>query len=216
MVSRDREQITISAHVPSTTSGTAAAREWRAVRHTVRTVEALFDRFTPSEVERIVTQIDRVLIEAAPEAPDDPFIGAAAGGCMPSQQERIRLELANLHRTFQLRRALLADALTAPEVAALLGTSRQTPHDRADAGSLLAVRDQGMARFPRWQFDPEGPDGVVAGLPDVLRALHVPPLSKASWLTRSNIALEGRTPLIALNGGEVERVIRLAQAVGFS
>lgn len=216
MPSPDREQVTISARIPSATSSTAVARERRAVRQTLRTVEALFDRFPPSEVERIVMQVDRVLGEAMPPAPDDPFIAEVAGGCMPNPQQHIRLELANLRRSFQWRRTLLTDALTAPQVAALLGASRQTPHDRVDAGSLLAVRDRGVARFPRWQFDPEGPDGVVAGLPEVLRALHIPPLSRMSWLTRTNASLAGRTPLDALKAGEAERVTRLAQAVGIS
>jgi hypothetical protein len=83
-------------------------------------------------------------------------------------------------------------------------------------GTLLAVLDRGVWRFPAWQFDPEGPDGVVEGLPEVLRALEVSPLAKASWLVRPNQYLEGRTPLAALKEGRVEAVRSAAEAVGAS
>ena len=99
-------------------------------------------------------------------------------------------------------------------MAGLLGTTRQTPHDRAGKGKLLAVMDQGRLRFPAWQFDPDGPDGVVAGLSDVLRALDASPLGKASWLTRPNPYLEGRPPLQALRDGDLARVLDQARAVG--
>src|SRR4051812_10526818 len=46
------------------------------------------------------------------------------------------------------RRELLAGTKTASEVAALLGTSRQTPHDRLESGTLIAVYDRGAWRFP--------------------------------------------------------------------
>jgi len=108
---------------------------------------------------------------------------------------------------FQQRRTLLDGSLTASQVAGMLGTSRQTPHDRVESGSLLAVMDRGALRFPTWQFDPEGPHGVVHGLPDAIRALRVSPLAKMSWLTRANPAFDGATPLDALRWGEIAVVV---------
>ncbi|MGH3147230.1 MAG: hypothetical protein ACRDTR_15645, partial [Rubrobacter sp.] len=105
---------------------------------------------------------------------------------------------------------------TAPQVANLLDTTRQTPHDRVRSGTLLAVFDRGVWRFPAWQFDPEGPDGVIEGLPDVLQALHASPLAKASWLVRPNQYLEGRTPLETLKEGLKEPVKNAAETVGIS
>jgi hypothetical protein len=74
--------------------------------------------------------------------------------------------------------------------------------------------DRGAWRFPLWQFDPEGPDGVVQGLPAVLRALRLSPLGKVSWLTRPNPFLDNKPPLDILKNGEIERVLAEAQAVG--
>ena len=116
-------------------------------------------------------------------------------------------------RSFARREELLKDSLTAPEVAKLLHVSRQTPHDRVENGSLLAVLDRGALRFPEWQFDPDGPEGVVSGLPDVIRALPIPPLAKINWLVRSNPCLEGRRPIDALRRGDRERVLDTARGV---
>ena len=83
----------------------------------------------------------------------------------------------------------------------------------------MAVLDHGTLRFPIWQFDSEGPDGVIEGLPQVLRALQVTPLAKISWLTTPNGVLRADskasdiTPLEALRSGQIQRVIELARGV---
>lgn len=39
--------------------------------------------------------------------------------------------------------------------------------------------DRGVWRFPSWQFDPEGPDETIDGLPEVLQQiLHISTLAK--------------------------------------
>lgn len=131
-----------------------------------------------------------------------------------STEEQVAHKYGVLLRSFLRRRELLADSLTSSQVAALLGTSRQTPHDRARNNTLLGVHDRGGLLFPAWQFDPQGPNGVVPGLPEVLQALHVSPLAKVSWLTRPNAYLDQRTPLETLQRGEIEPVVRIARAVG--
>lgn len=148
-----------------------------------------------------------------PSAKGD-LVRRLSGGRTYTPAQEAALELRASQQAFATRQALLAGSLTATEVAGLLGTSRQTPHDRAGRNSLLAVMDQGHLRFPPWQFDPGGPNGVVAGLPDVLRVLDVSPLAKASWLTRPNPYLAGRTPLQALQGGDLARILDQARAVG--
>jgi hypothetical protein len=173
------------------------------------------DHLPPAEVERVCSRID-VIVQQDDGTKQDAIVAQMTDDRTYTIPEQVALELGNLERQFRLRRDLLAGALSAPAVAQLLGTTRQTPHDRVAAGSLLAVRDQGALRFPVWQFDPQGPHGVVAGLADVLRALHVSPVSQASWLTRPNPYLDGSTPLAALRRGEVTRVTRLAQSVGVS
>ena len=142
------------------------------------------------------------------------LVAAISEGRVYTPEESLQLEVQAQERAFARRRELLQGALTAPQVARLLGTTRQTPHDRAQSQTLLAIEDKGSLRFPHWQFDANGPNGVVAGLPDVLRALDASPLGKISWFTLPNPHLEGRTPLETLKAGEAARVIDQARAVG--
>lgn len=118
---------------------------------------------------------------------------------MAARHERMRL-------TFTI------EARAHAEQAAREGQALQ----RVAAGSLLAIRENGALRFPRWQFDPAGPDAVIPGLPAVLRTLRLPPLSQASWLLRPNAELGSVTPLALLPRGEPMRVQHAAAAVGLS
>jgi len=133
----------------------------------------------------------------------------------PAPSDPVALELRSLRQRFQFRRQVLSRTISADEVADLLQTrSRQTPHDRAKAGTLLGIRDNGRLRFPLGQFDPEGPDGVVPGLADVLKALDFSDLAKAAWLERPHPALEGQTPLKRLSQGELAGVLAVARRAG--
>ena len=145
---------------------------------------------------------------------ENTLVLALSEGQTYAPDEALRLEIEALQRAFARRKVLLQGSLTAPQVALLLGTTRQTPHDRAQRQTLLAVEDRGILRFPYWQFDANGANGIIAGLPAVLKALDISRLGKASWLTRPNPYLNGRTPLEALKSGEVERVVDQARAVG--
>jgi hypothetical protein len=133
-----------------------------------------------------------------------------------SKKERIQLEMDTLARHFQHRRQLLENAFTAPQVAKILGTSRQTPHDRVGSQTLLAIKDNGKLLFPSWQFDPSGPDGVLEGFPQVLKALAMSDYAKLGWLTKPNPYLEGLPPVEALKQGQGGRVIQQAEAAGAS
>ncbi len=126
------------------------------------------------------------------------------------------LELANLQKYYQRRQELLRGAISATEVAELLGfQSRQTPHDRVKSNRLLAIKDNGVYKFPLSQFDPEGDDGVINGLPEVLEALDdVSPFTKLNWLSKPNLIMGGLTPLEMLKQGEVEKVVIEARALG--
>lgn len=145
---------------------------------------------------------------------EDCKIAERIAGPAPVPRASARLELEGLERYFGARRQVLEGSLSTEQVASLLGTSRQTPHDRVRARTLLAVQDGGRLRFPPWQFDPEAEYGVVGGLPQVLRALRVSPLAAARWLTRVNPVLEDRAPLEALRAGEVRRVVAEAAGLG--
>ena len=106
-----------------------------------------------------------------------------------------QLEFEALRRSFALRHQLLAHSIGTAEVNELLAAgSRQTVHDRLKAGTLLGILDQGKWRFPLWQFDAEGPNGVINGLAQVLQALQVPNLAKARWPQKPHPAFGGSTP----------------------
>ncbi|MBR8828060.1 MAG: DNA-binding protein [Gomphosphaeria aponina SAG 52.96 = DSM 107014] len=125
------------------------------------------------------------------------------------------LELANLQKYYQRRLELLSGALSPAEVAQLLGwKSPQTPHDWAKNNQLLAIKDNGILKFPLAQFDPNGSDGVVNGLHEVLEALdNISAFSKLNWLMLPNAIFEGLTPLEMLKKGEVEKVVIEARAI---
>lgn len=140
-------------------------------------------------------------------------IHPATGEEIPAPEEQAYLGFRSLLSLFQQRHALLEDSLTTPQVAKLLRASRQTPLNRVKANTLLGVQANGVWRFPSWQFDPEGADGVVRGLPQVLRALEPQDsFSKLVWLRRPNQTLRSE-PMELLRAGEVERVVNAARAV---
>ena len=125
------------------------------------------------------------------------------------------LEFQALQARFAKRRELLQQCISTTEVVSLLGLgNRQTPLDRIRAGTLLAILDQGKRRYPPWQFEPDEPDGVIAGLPDVLAALPVADLIKARWLQRPQPLLDGQTPLQLRCEGRLDHVLAEARAVG--
>ncbi len=168
------------------------------------------ETLTHEEHDLLVQMLRRIQAEELdPQNPVDQLLGRSF-----SKQERIMLEMDTLTRKFANRRHLLENALTASEVATLLGTSRQTPHDRQKAQTMIGLMHNGAMRFPAWQFDPTGADGVVHGLGKVLKALEVSDYAKLNWLKRPNPMLENRTPIDVLKQGELERVLQEAQAVG--
>jgi hypothetical protein len=183
-------------------------------------VRRAIEHLPVQDVEALAGKLEEVVREDPLESPQAPLIRSLAGGRVFGSDERFEIETASLVQYFMRRRELLRDSLTTREVSNLLGVSRQTPHDRVEKGSLLAVLDHGTLRFPIWQFDPEGPDGVIQGLPAVVRALQISSLAKISWLTTphrvlsTDAASSGITPVEALKSGQIQRVIDLARSVG--
>jgi hypothetical protein len=155
---------------------------------------------------------DAVALDEAHDS-HSPEIHPATGEELPSEKEQALLGFRSLLQFFVARRELLADAVTAPQAAELLGVSRQTPLNRVKENTLLAVLDRGAYRFPSWQFDPQGEDGVLPGLPEVLDALEPQqPFAKLVWLRRPNPTLAGREPVELLRGNQLEPVIEAAHA----
>lgn len=212
----DHLNFRISAPAPTAKGSAAKARQRKAVTRTVEALQHLLEQSSPEDLEIVSSRVERALEPYEMPEKRRELVADLTGGRDYGRQERSALEMAALARSFRRRRELLEESLTAPQVAKMLDTTRQTPHDRVRSGALLAVLDRGIWRFPAWQFDPEGPDGVVEGLPEVLRMLEVSPLAKASWLTQPNQYLEGRTPLEVLKRGQIGAVVSAAETVGAS
>jgi hypothetical protein len=113
--------------------------------------------------------------------------------------------------------ALVATALSVPEAAARLGVDTSRVRHRIAARELWSVKSAGRHRLPLLQF---GDDGLVPGLPDVLRALpdDLHPLEVAGFLTarRPELRLRGGAlcPVDWLSrGGAPAEVVALAEGV---
>jgi hypothetical protein len=131
-----------------------------------------------------------------------------------SDEPSWHLELANLHRLYERRRRLLAKSLTSTEVADLLDwKTRKTIHDKIKAKDILGIKDKGVWKFPLWQFDPEGDDGILDGLPQVLKALEVSDFTKLNWLCKPHSAFNNKTPVEMLKQGNIHDVLVEARAV---
>ncbi len=131
-----------------------------------------------------------------------------------SKEEQMALELVSMMNFFNYRKRLLATAIPNARVAEMLGVSRQTPHDRVRAGQLLGILDNNVLKFPDWQFDPEGANGVVSSLTEVLAALKCGIFAKISWLGTPSTIFDGMRPIDALKMGMVKQVVHEAGAVG--
>lgn len=188
-------------------------REVSRARRATGTLQELWDRLSRREWQALFEEVERALQE--PIADSTPReVHALTKKPIPTAEERATARFLSLLDGFTARRQLLDDSLTAPQVARLLGSSRQTPLSRLEADSLLAVFDRGAWRFPAWQFDPQGADGVIQGLPEVLRALKgLTPFAKLVWLTRRSPYLEKRSPVEALREGDLDRVLNEAHSL---
>jgi excisionase family DNA binding protein len=192
---------------------TLPKRERDQVVEDIHLFVELLNRLQRGDVRKLRHELARVVVldEAHRSSAEErhPVTGERAA----SPTEQAQLGFRSLVQFFEARRHLLADALTAPQAAEVLGVSRQTPLNRVKENTLLAIRDRGAYRFPAWQFDPQGEDGVLSGLPDVLEALEPQqPFAKLVWLRRENPTLSRREPVELLRRHEIEPVIAAAHA----
>ncbi|WP_052056049.1 hypothetical protein [Myxosarcina sp. GI1] len=113
------------------------------------------------------------------------------------------LELENLKLLNQRRQDLLKDSLTSTQVADLMGWQHhKTASDRLKANTLIGVKDRGVYKFPLWQFDPEGEDGIVDGLPELLSRLNISNFRRINWLSQPMAAFDNLTPIEVLKKGD--------------
>lgn len=106
------------------------------------------------------------------------------------------------------------DMLSSEEAAALIRTNRETVNQWIRTGRCIGLeRSVRGWRLPRWQFEP----AIHKHLPAIAAALG----TTEGWalllfLETPHDALDGRTPRVALEQGEAERVLDLAGVEGTS
>jgi hypothetical protein len=188
-----------------------------AKQRAVEGVSALAEVLSQDRLEEIATAAEAAA-DTVRAVGDQEAISPLTGEPLPSADEVGSAYVSQLFAGFALRRQLLAHALGASDVAKLLGArNRQTANQRARARTLLAIRDNGSLHFPHWQFDPEGPDGVLEGLPATLQALPMrSDVARAIWFLTPKQQLRGRTPLEALRGADQDAVLAEAEAAQLS
>jgi len=117
--------------------------------------------------------------------------------------------------TARLNRArLLADCISASQAGEITNRSRQAVERQRRQGRVVALRAGRQWRYPQWQFDIDGPGGLVAGLDAVVRKLHLSPYGTALWLATPKSELDGKAPIAALHERQTDRVVRLAEEEG--
>jgi hypothetical protein len=99
------------------------------------------------------------------------------------------------------------------EAAKLVGVSRQAIHAARQRGDVLGLpRGRDGWTYPVWQF--EG-GHYLGGLSPVLKTLdNDGPFVQASFLLSRHAQLEGETPLSLLRTGQLESVLKAAEAYG--
>lgn len=123
------------------------------------------------------------------------------------------LARARLRGVIAMRELLSGNggALTGGEVAVLLGISRQAVDKRRKAGQVLAVElpRRGL-RYPTWQFVESG---MLPGFVEALATLHGHDAwAQARFFVSRNPRLAKRRPLDVLRKGDVDAVLRAAEA----
>jgi len=114
----------------------------------------------------------------------------------------------------ELRRMILASCIGVEEAARLAERTRQRLEELRREGKLLALRVKNRWRYPRWQFYPDFPGGVLPGLGEVLAHLQLSPAGSTAWLTKVFKVLGNHAPIELLRTGRTQEVIELAEEHG--
>ena len=112
----------------------------------------------------------------------------------------------------RLRRLDQADMMTTDEAAVLLGTSRVTVNAWISKGRCIGLTQTKRGfKVPRWQFEP----AIWDHLPAIGQALGLHEgWALLNFFETPHGGLEGHTPRQALEQGQAERVLAVAQAEG--
>ncbi|HEY5882825.1 MAG TPA: helix-turn-helix domain-containing protein, partial [Nakamurella sp.] len=144
----------------------------------------------------------------------DDGLDPALWGTRPSTAETSRAHLVNLAARYAARQTVLARSITRAEAAQLLGISDQAVSDRLAAGDLVGLKEGRVWRLPAWQFDADTENGWLPGIAELRQHFPAGPVTLTAWVTAPNVDLGDRTPAARLVAGDVDQVLRAAEAGG--
>lgn len=153
----------------------------------------------------------RTLEELRSLPEEDPL--AAVDSSMDASQAASAMLWANVESK-KRRRELLRECVDAQQAGELTGRSRQAVERLRREGRILALRVGRQWRYPTWQFDIDGPGGVLPRLDEVIERLFLSPAGAASWLIRPHPELDDRAPFELLRARDADPVLRLAEQHG--
>ena len=155
-------------------------------------VQHLISVAEPEELERIDRSLQPTLVPA-----EETDLAREIAGEYYHPDRLLELQLANLKRVYDRKRELLQESVTSTAVVELLGcANRSSVKGRREAGKLIGLKDGRGYSYPTWQFDPEGSEGVIEGLPEVIGAMNeVSDFAKLNWLSSPHAAFDGLTPI---------------------
>jgi hypothetical protein len=175
-----------------------------------------------SRLLRAVTSLEKELpkerINEAVAAPTDylVFLNALSASSLASESAAEDPLAAAKFRGLERKRQLVeaaGGALSAQDVAELLGITRQAVDKRRTQNQLIALT-QGKRGYiyPSFQFE----DGnAISGLGDVLEQLKsFDPWMQLAFFVNANDRLNGKTPVAALRAGKQSDVLRAARTYG--
>ena len=182
--------------------------------------ESILHSVKASILEASSQQLEAIFEALQPKVvnPQNLALAKEIAGDDYSEGNLALLELANLKRYYQRRRDLLANSITTPQVVELIGCQAVTTvHDRRKTSRLLGLKDNGVYKFPLWQFDPEGDDGVIDGLSYVLKALQISDFAKLNWFNLPLRCFANRTPIQVMKSpqaGNIKDLVIEARGIG--
>ena len=142
------------------------------------------------------------------EVDDDPF--ASVDEPMSTAEAMEELALAEVEAQAN-RESILKDSVSAAAAAELTGRSRQAIERLRRTNRLLALRVGNQWLYPRWQFEPDAPGGVLPGLGEALQILDLSPAGAAFWFLHPYERLGGAPPVELLRRRRPEPVLQLAR-----
>jgi hypothetical protein len=154
-----------------------------------------------SETSLPASQRARGTRPTSPRNDQSPYVSAAQTHALLAASQQ-----------FRAARLGAGDMVSTDEAAELAGTSRVTVNSWISKGRAIGLSQikRGF-KLPKWQFEP----AMWSAIPRLAASLRVREgWALLSFLESPHAGLDGRTPRAAIEQGEVERVIALAEAEG--